>query len=264
MRITRIGGPTALVEWEGWRILTDPTFDPPGRTYAFALGTTSRKTTGPAIALADIGDVDLVLLSHHHHADNLDDAGRAGLGVARTVLTTVAGAKQLSATGAHADARGLRAGDAVILTAEGKPDLVVTATPCRHGAPLTRPIVGPVIGFSLAGVGAAHPALWMTGDTVMHRPLRRVAAGMHPEVALVHIGAVKFPLTGPLAYTMDADDAIELIELCEPGVAVPVHVEGWSHFSQQEEAATRVLAAAPGAVRERVRWAPLGEPIDLP
>ncbi|MDF2556005.1 MAG: fold metallo-hydrolase [Microbacterium sp.] len=147
MRITRIGGPTALVEWEGWRILTDPTFDPPGRTYAFALGTTSRKTTGPAIALADIGDVDLVLLSHHHHADNLDDAGRAGLGVARTVLTTVAGAKQLSATGAHADARGLRAGDAVILTAEGKPDLVVTATPCRHGAPLTRPIVGPVIGL---------------------------------------------------------------------------------------------------------------------
>ena len=48
MKITRIGGPTALIELEGWRILTDPTFDPPGRTYAFAPGARSRKTTGPA------------------------------------------------------------------------------------------------------------------------------------------------------------------------------------------------------------------------
>ena len=103
----------------------------------------------------------------------------------------------------------------------------------------------------------------MTGDTVMYGALRRVAAGMRPDVALVHIGAVKFPLTGPLAYTMDADDAVELIGLAEPGTAVPVHVEGWSHFSQQEDAAAHVLDAAPGAVRERVRWAPLGEPIDL-
>jgi L-ascorbate metabolism protein UlaG (beta-lactamase superfamily) len=64
MRVTRIGGPTALVEWEGWRILTDPTFDPPGRTYSFAAGTSSRKTTDPAIALEEIGPVDVVLLSH--------------------------------------------------------------------------------------------------------------------------------------------------------------------------------------------------------
>ena len=30
--ITHIGGPTTLIEVEGWRILTDPPFDPPGRT----------------------------------------------------------------------------------------------------------------------------------------------------------------------------------------------------------------------------------------
>ena len=264
MRVTRIGGPTALVEWEGWRILTDPTFDPPGRTYSFALGTSSRKTTGPAIPLDEIGPVDVVLLSHHHHADNLDDAGRAGLPKARTVLTTVAGAKALTADGAHPDARGLAAGDAVALAAEGKRDLVVTATPCRHGAPLTGPIVGPVVGFALSLEGDARPGLWMTGDTVMYGGLRRAATGMRPDVALVHIGAVRFPLTGPLAYTMDAGDAVDLIELAEPGVAVPIHVEGWSHFSQQEEVAAQVFEAAPGPVRERVRWAPLGVPLDLP
>ncbi|MFE5407637.1 MBL fold metallo-hydrolase [Microbacterium sp. NPDC056569] len=263
MRVTRIGGPTALVEWEGWRILTDPTFDPPGRTYSFGFGTSSRKTTGPAIGLSEIGEVDLVLLSHHHHADNLDDAGREGLSAARTVLTTVAGAKSLTAKGVHPDARGLTAGDAVTLTADGKPDLVITATPCRHGAPLTRPIVGPVVGFALSLRDSARPGLWVTGDTVMYGDLRRAATGMRPDVALVHIGAVRFPLTGPLAYTMDADDAVELIRLAQPGVAVPVHVEGWSHFSQQEEAAGKVFDAAPGSVREKVRWAPLGVPVDL-
>ena len=38
IRLTHIGGPTVLIEAEGWRILTDPTFDPPGRTYKFGWG----------------------------------------------------------------------------------------------------------------------------------------------------------------------------------------------------------------------------------
>lgn len=263
MRITRIGGPTALVEWEGWRILTDPTFDPPGRRYDFGFGTNSVKTVGPAVDLADLGDIDLVLLSHHHHADNLDDAGRAALASARTVLTTTAGAASLTRTtpDALADVRGLRAGDSTVVTADGKPPLTVTGTPCRHGAPLTRPIVGPVVGFSLSLGDSARPGLWMTGDTVLYGALLRAMTGLRPDVALVHMGAVKFPLTGPLAYTMDAADAVELIEAVDPGTVVPVHVEGWSHFSQQEEAAAVVLAAS--TVRDRVRWATLGEPLDV-
>ena len=38
LRLTHIGGPTVLIEVGGWRILTDPTFDPPGRTYKFGWG----------------------------------------------------------------------------------------------------------------------------------------------------------------------------------------------------------------------------------
>ena len=50
VRITHIGGPTALIEIGGWRLLTDPTFDPPGRRYFFGWGTMSRKLSGPAVA----------------------------------------------------------------------------------------------------------------------------------------------------------------------------------------------------------------------
>lgn len=255
MRITRIGGPTALIDWGGWRILTDPTFDPPGRTYGFALGTSSRKMIGPSSRQDELGPIDVVLLSHHHHADNLDDLGRAGLAAVPTVLTTVAGAKATD----HPDVRGLAAGETIVLTSEGRPSLSVTATPCRHGPPLTGPIVGPVIGFALSLDGAERPGLWMTGDTVLSRSVRRAAEDMRPDVLLVHIGAVKFPRTGPLAYTMNAGDAVRLIDLAQPRVVVPVHVEGWSHFSQQEDAAAAVFAASP--VADRIRWAPLGESI---
>jgi L-ascorbate metabolism protein UlaG (beta-lactamase superfamily) len=31
-RITLVGGPTVLLELGGFRLLTDPTFDPPGST----------------------------------------------------------------------------------------------------------------------------------------------------------------------------------------------------------------------------------------
>ena len=39
VRLTHIGGPTVLIEVGGWRLLTDPTFDPPGRRYFFGWGT---------------------------------------------------------------------------------------------------------------------------------------------------------------------------------------------------------------------------------
>ena len=72
-RLTHLGGPTTLIELDGWRILTDPTFDPPGRLYRFGWGTSSHKIAGPAEPPDDVFPVDLVLLSHDHHADNLDD-----------------------------------------------------------------------------------------------------------------------------------------------------------------------------------------------
>jgi L-ascorbate metabolism protein UlaG (beta-lactamase superfamily) len=89
VRITHIGGPTALIEVGDWRLLTDPTFDAPGRKYRFGWGTGSKKLAGPAIAASELGPIDAVLLSHDHHEDNLDPAGRALLPSAGAVITKV-------------------------------------------------------------------------------------------------------------------------------------------------------------------------------
>ena len=95
MRLTHIGGPTALIELGGWTLLTDPTFDAPGRSYRFGWGTGSEKLAGPAIAAGDLPKLDAILLTHDHHDDNLDPAGRALLPSAGEVVTTASGAKRL-------------------------------------------------------------------------------------------------------------------------------------------------------------------------
>ena len=74
LTVLLVGGPTAVLDYAGLRLLTDPTFDPPGEHEG---GLT--KLTGPAVAADDVGAIDAVLLSHDHHADNLDPGGRAFL-----------------------------------------------------------------------------------------------------------------------------------------------------------------------------------------
>jgi L-ascorbate metabolism protein UlaG (beta-lactamase superfamily) len=256
--ITHIGGPTVLIEVGGWRLLTDPTFDPPGRRYSFGWGTSSRKLAGPAIPAAEIGPIDAVLLSHDHHGDNLDPAGRALLPSAGVVVTTVAGAKRLGG-----GARGLEPWATTRLEAPGRPSIEITATPCRHGPPLSRPIVGDVVGFALGWEGQEDGVVWISGDTVLYDGVRQVADRLRVDVALLHLGGVRFPVSGPLRYTMTAAEAVELCGLIGPRTAIPIHYEGWKHFRQGREAIERELVAAPEQVRERIRWLPIGTPVEV-
>jgi L-ascorbate metabolism protein UlaG (beta-lactamase superfamily) len=268
-RITHVGGPTTIIEAAGWRILTDPTFDAPGRRYSFGWGTSSRKLSGPAVAPENIGPVDAVLLSHDHHGDNLDDAGRALLADVPVVVTTGAGARRLAASlpsGAATDLRGLAPWETTRLVApdgSDRPTIEVTATPCRHGPPLSRPIVGDVIGFALRWEGQEHGALWVTGDTVLYPGLRTVPQRVDVGTAVLHLGKVQFTLTGPVRYSMTAAEAVELCRLARPRTAIPVHYEGWAHFHQGRDAIERELAGAPAEVRDSIVWPPMGSPVDI-
>ncbi|MFL6061516.1 MAG: MBL fold metallo-hydrolase [Marmoricola sp.] len=252
-RITHIGGPTALIEVAGWRILTDPTFDPPGKRYFFGWGTTSRKLAGPSRTPEELGRIDAVLVSHHHHGDNLDPSAEALLPQWGTTYTTRKGA---AALGPHC--HGMAAWETATLEAPGRPAITITATPCRHGVAGSDPITGPVIGFALAWEGQQHGQLWITGDTVLYPALREVPRRIDVGTLLIHLGAVRFRyLSGPLHYTMDARAGAELIDLVEPRTVVPVHYEGWSHFSQDRPVAEPVLATSRFA--DRVTWLDPGQ-----
>ncbi|NNN32660.1 MBL fold metallo-hydrolase [Streptomyces sp. S3(2020)] len=248
IRITHIGGPTTLIEVAGWRLLTDPTFDPPGRRYSFGWGTSSRKTAGPAVAAAELPSLDAVLLTHDHHADNLDTAGRALLPRAGVVLTTPSGARRLGG-----NARGLDPWTTWRLQSPDRPTIEGTATPARHGPRFSRPVVGEVTGFALGWQGQSYGALWISGDTVLYDGVREVARRVDVGTALLHLGGVRFPVTGPVRYTMTAARAVELCGLLRPHTVLPVHYEGWSHFQEGRQNAEKLLAEGP-----QVHWLPIG------
>jgi L-ascorbate metabolism protein UlaG (beta-lactamase superfamily) len=148
VQITHIGGPTVLLEVGGWRLLTDPTFDSPGRRYVFGWSTASRKLAGPAISASELPPIDAV--THDHHG------------------------------------------------------------------------------------------------TVLYDGVRQVANRLDVDTALLHLGGVRFPVSGPVRYTMTAEDAVELCRVMRARTVIPVHYEGWKHFRQGREAIEREVAGRAG------------------
>lgn len=223
LRITLIGGPTALIEIDGFRLLTDPTFDAPG---SYQLPHVKlEKLAGPALEPEAIGEIDAVLLSHDQHADNLDHSGKDFLAKAKRVLTTEAGAKRL---GGHAE--GLAPWATTELTGRDGRSLTITATPARHGPAGIEPLAGDVIGFVLTSTKTDSRPVYISGDTVWYDGVAEVARRFNAGVVLPFAGAAQ--TRGPFHITMDTNDTIETARAFPDAVIIPVHTEGWAHFRQ--------------------------------
>jgi L-ascorbate metabolism protein UlaG (beta-lactamase superfamily) len=223
LSITLIGGPTALIEIDGFRLLTDPTFDAPG---AYQLPHVKlEKLSGPALNADAVGSVDAVLLSHDQHSDNLDNSGRDFLKRASRVLTTIAGAKRLGSP-----AEGFAPWDSTELTGKGGRSLTITATPARHGPAGIEPLSGDVIGFVVTPRRHNGCPIYITGDTVWYDGTAEVARRFKAGVVLPFAGAAQ--TRGPFHLTMDTNDTIETARAFPDAVIVPLHTDGWAHFRQ--------------------------------
>jgi L-ascorbate metabolism protein UlaG (beta-lactamase superfamily) len=237
--VTYIGGPTALIELGGIRLLTDPTFDPAGGTYPSGAATL-RKLMGPAMTPEQVGEIDYVLLSHDHHFDNLDRAGREMLSTAKFVLTTAEGAARLGGR-----TIGLSDWQTVEL-----PPLHVVGTPARHGPEgMSR---GRVTGFVFWLAGAPEQAIYFAGDTVWYEGVAEVARRFPVKTVFLNIGAARVPEVGPYHLTMTSAEAVETARAFPDAAIVPLHFEGWAHFSEGRDDIARAFEQA--AMTQRLRW----------
>ena len=221
--VTLIGGPTALLEIDSLRLLTDPTFDPPG---TYPSGATLTKSVGPALAPEQLGRVDAIFLSHDQHKDNLDHRGREFLAKVPVVFTTPPGAGRLGK-----NARGLTNWeDAELQSDHGH--LRITSTPARHGPAGIQPISGEVTGFVLSSA-EGMPLVYITGDTVWFEGTAEVARRFQPQVVLAFAGRAQ--ARGPFDLTMSTNDVVEAAHHFPNAVIVPVHHQGWTHFTQSQD-----------------------------
>jgi L-ascorbate metabolism protein UlaG (beta-lactamase superfamily) len=253
--MTHIGTATMLLEIGSIRLLTDPVFDPPGGSYYFGYGTSSKKLTPPAMRPEDIGEVDAVLLSHDHHEDNLDHAGRAFLPHAAQVLTTTAGAKRL---GRHAV--GLTSWQSTTLKSDDL-EIKVTAVPARHGSLGSHLIVGETTGFVLEWPGQKQGALYISGDSVWFNGIPEIAKRFRISTAILHIGKAGFLMTGPIWFTFSAKQAVRVVKALKPQRVIPIHYEGWKHFREPRAQAEKEFLVA--GILDKVQWLPLGKPLDM-
>jgi L-ascorbate metabolism protein UlaG (beta-lactamase superfamily) len=241
---TLIGGPTAILELGGTRFLTDPTFDPPGEQPRGLV-----KLAGPALTPDEVGEIDAVLLSHDHHPDNLDSAGLEFLPRAGRVLTTVAGAQRLGG-----NAEGLEPWE----TAEVG-DITVTAVPALHGPEGSDPVMGPVIGFFLTG--AEIPSVYVSGDNASVDLVRVIVARMgRPELSVLFAGCASIPARFDGAcLTLSSELAVEAARVLGSRAIVPVHTDGWAHFSN--DGASLRTAFAGAGLGEILAFAEPGETV---
>lgn len=222
-----VGGPTAVVDLGGLRFLTDPTFDPPGD---HPVGSrTLVKTVGPAVEGDAIGEIDAVLLSHDQHPDNLDDAGREFLDRVPLVLTTASAVKRIGK-----NAKELPVWRSHVISRPNGPDVKITGVPALHGPSGTEDIVGEVRGFVLSGDGL--PTVYVSGDNASLANVREISDHCgRIDVAVLFAGRARTPLLD--AYlTLSAAQAAQAAEILGSPVVLPLHVDGWKHFTEEPDA----------------------------
>lgn len=232
IKLTLIGGPTVLIEYDGLRILTDPTFDPPGQYQGSHSAVRHVKTAGPALSAEHVGKLDAILLSHDHHFDNLDNSGRALLPTANVTYTTNSGAKRLGG-----NAIGVSPFEIRTLEGPAGKKLLLTATPARHG-PLGVD-AGDVIGFAL-GVEGPGDLMYITGDTLWFEGTAEVAHRFSPKIVVLFTGAAE--PRGRFHMTMGSEDALEAAAAFPNAMLVSVHNEGWAHLRESQDQLADVFA----------------------
>ncbi|UBU10263.1 MBL fold metallo-hydrolase [Nonomuraea gerenzanensis] len=224
---TVLGGPTTVIDVGGLRIVVDPTFDDPG-PHGYLT-----KTRGPAVREDALGPVEVVLVSHDAHPDNLDDRGRAFAMAAPRVLTVPGAAGRLGPR-----AVGLPAWTAfAVPRPDGGGELTVLAVPAVHGPEdgerdADGNVNCEVTGFVLSGQGV--PTVYVSGDNASIRAVAEIARRVPGiDAAVLNAGAARVP--GKFRgrpVSMNGHRVAAAAAILGARVVVPAHYDGWTHFSQ--------------------------------
>ena len=160
----------------------------------------------PPIAPEKIGKIDIALVSHAQHLDNLDNEGRKLLSKAGVTITTPESAVMNLPT---KSVRGLKTWASTEVTNDAGEKLKITAMPAVHTSnPDLRSAVGEVTGFMLEWEGQKDGAFYISGDTVWIDEINEIAKRYKVAAGILHLGAANVPAVGDNFLTMNAVDGV--------------------------------------------------------
>jgi L-ascorbate metabolism protein UlaG (beta-lactamase superfamily) len=249
-----IGNATVLVQVAGFTILTDPAFIHKHEQTWLGGGLHTTRLTDPAIELADLPPLDLVLLSHFH-GDHFDQVAERDLDRALPIVTTPQSANDLEERG-FTNCLPLDVWESLDVE-KGSARLRITATPARHGPPLVDfvlpDVMGSVLDVTTADGGASR--IYITGDTLVIDELREIPQRFPDiDIALLHLGGTR--VLGILV-SMDAKQGVEAMRIVDPALAIPIHYNDYDVFTSPLSDFQEEVRAA--GLEDRVHYLGHGE-----
>jgi L-ascorbate metabolism protein UlaG (beta-lactamase superfamily) len=256
--ITFIGNATVLLEISGITILTDPTFIHKHQQTWLGGGLHTTRLTDPAMDLADLPPLDLILLSHFH-GDHFDEVAERDLDHSLPIVTTAQSARDLAERG-FTQCVPLDVWESLDVV-KGETRIRITATPARHGPPLVDLVLPDVMGslLEITSPGAETRRIYITGDTLIIDELQEIPQRF-PEIdlALLHLGGTR--VLGILV-SMDAAQGVEAMRIVDPDLAIPIHYNDYDVFTSSLE--DFLEAAQEAGLRERVHVLRHGDRYDF-
>jgi L-ascorbate metabolism protein UlaG (beta-lactamase superfamily) len=258
--ITFIGHSSFLLQAAGLGMLVDPVF----ATRLIVL----RRQRRPGVRVRDLPRIDAVLLTHAH----MDHLNKPSLrAVCREMRRRKLPAPVAVVPNGVSDlVRDLGFSavtelhwweEATLPTATG--ELTVTATPCQHwGARMFKDTHRGFGGYALQALGM--PTLYHSGDTAYFSGFHEIANRLHPEVALLPIGAY-YPDSYRAVHT-SPEEALQAFVDLRAETMIPMHFNTFRLGREpMTEPLPRLLAAAQKAgLRDKVHPLVEGESLVLP
>ncbi len=232
--ITWIGHSSFLLQLAGKHILIDPVF----ARFLIVL----KRRRKPGIRIRSLPPIDLVLLTHAH-MDHLNLPSLRGIlrsnrrqdAPAPTVVVPKGVEDLVQRLGFH-EVRTLEAWSSTTLGA-----LTVTMTPARHWGARMFDDVGR--GYGGYVIQAQGHSIYHSGDTAYFPGFAAIGERLHPQVALLPIGAYS-PDSFRSVHT-SPEDALQAFKDLGSELMIPMHY-GTFRLSQEpmDEPPVRLLAAA--------------------
>jgi len=254
-----VGTATTILEWEGLRILTDPNFLHAGDHVHLGPGVNATRQTNPAIDLEELPRIDAILLSHYHE-DHFDREVEEKLSKGLPIITTPHAKECLTSKGAESfnNVHALDFWNSLILDVSQsgtgpKPSIKVTGMPGKHVPPgplnvaneilhAVPPTNGWMLELGYSGASSSDGSdfengyrIYISGDTLMVDELKEIPErykDQNIDLMLIHLGGTTIP--GPkmplLMVTMDADQGVQLMQLINPDLTIPIHYDDYDVF----------------------------------
>jgi len=198
-QIVHVGHSTHLLSVAGVRLLTDPWFYDP------AFGAMSHKRP-PAVAPADIGPLDCILVSHDH-ADHFDERAIDQLDKRSMVLVATdhlaARAKSMGFESVHVlrPYEEIKVGEATVAAVPGIHDIYE-------------------IGFVIRG---AERSVYFAGDTRYQEAFNEIAERYAPQLGILPVDGTR--LRGGKLHVMTPEDAVRAAHVLGVSRVMPTHAE---------------------------------------